>query len=458
MTVQLAIANIALDTASVSRQGFGTILFAGKHNYFQERTRTYTSTISMTEDGIPTTAGIYQAAVAAFSQTPRPPSIKIGRQETTSVLTPVVPTNGLEYKVTLASNGKAATEYSYTATVPTDDEEAVVDAIKAAIDADTNMAAVVTTTKVGTGADAVLELSQTLSGTDWFTVSGLENLDESFLATSTETAAETISRIQLEDDAWYYFTAEDHADAWQLAAAQYIEAQLKVYGISTATVGSYAATPTGIMADINTANYFRSYAFYHHEAATKFPEVAQLAEVVPYTTGTVTYGNRRVQAVSTSKNSDGNPLTATQRANILSVNGNFFAAAGNFESNPIITFNGKVAGGEWIDNIVTRDNMQVDIEADFTNFLINQKAGKVEYNKKGLNRCRSVLENTLTQYTSVDNGGIHNFIEPDFVITIADIENIPDQDKADRVLKQITFVATLTGAIQMVEITGTLTL
>lgn len=455
MPVQLAIANIALDTASVSRQGFGTILFVGKHNYFSERTRTYTSTLAMSEDGIPTDSNIYLAAQGAFSQNPKPTSIKIGRQETTSVLTPVAPVTDLEYKVTLTSNGKVATEYSYTALVGDVDQEDIVDAVKALIDADTAMAAVVTTTKVGVGADAVLELSQTVSGTDWFTVSLLTNLTESFKALSTETASETISRIQLEDDEWYYFTAEDHSTTFISGAAAYIEAQLKFYRFSTSDVGSYANPVTGALQDISTNNYFRSSGIYHHEADSKFPEVAALAEIVPFVTGTVTYANRRVAAISPSLNADGNAITTTQQNNIKSVNGDYFARVGKFASDPSIIVVGRVAGGEWIDNIVTRDNMQVDIEADFTNFLINQKASKVAYNTKGLNQCRSVLQNTLTLYTA---DGIHNFIEPDFEITISDIEDIPDADKAARVLKQITFVATLTGAIHMVEITGTLTL
>ena len=99
--------------------------------------------------------------------------------------------------------------------------------------------------------------------------------------------------------------------------------------------------------------------------------------------------------------------------------------------------------------------MQVDIQADFTNFLIQQKASKVSYNAKGLNQARDTLASTLDQYTTE---GIHNFIEPDYTITISDILDIPTADKAARTLKQITFTATLTGAIQMVEITGTLTI
>ena len=455
MSVQLAIANIALNTASVSRQGFGTILFVGKHNHFPERIKTYTSTKSMSDDGIPTTSNIYKAAQGAFSQTPSPTSIKIGRQETTSILTPTGVINGAEFKVTLGANDAVSAEFSYTASVPTDDEEAVVDALKVAIDADTDIAAKITTTKVGTGTAAVLQLTQTVSGTDWFTVSALTNITESFVALSTETAAQTINAISSEDDAYYYFTAEDKSNTFVLAAAAEIEAKLKYYRTSVAEVGSYASTPTGTAADLLTYNYDSSSSFYHHEASTLFPEVAEIAEIAFNTTGTVTYANRIVKGISTSKNADGRELTATQRGNLLKANIDYFARIGNAASDPIIAVVGKSASGEWIDNIVTRDNMQVDIVADFTDFLIQQKTSKVPYNEKGLNQARDVLASTLDQYTT---DGIHDFIEPDYVITISNIGDIPNADKAARILKQITFTAKLTGAIHMVEITGTLTL
>lgn len=456
MSVQLAIANIALDTASVSRQGFGTLIFVGKHNYFSERVRAYTSTLSMVEDGIPTSSSIYVAAQGAFSQSPSPTEIKIGRQESTSVLTPVTPTNGLEYKVTLDGNGVTSpVEITYSATVPTDDEEAVVDALKTAIDGDAELAAVITTTKVGTGASAVLELSQTVSGTDWFTVSLLTNLTESFLATSTETAADTIAAIQTEDDDWYYFHAEDKSNTFVLAAAADLEAKLKVYRTSVSESTTLDAPSTGTMADLQTNNYFRTQCFYHHDATTKFPEVATTAEIAFAVTGTVTYANRLVAGVSPSLNALGNPITATQQNNIEAVNGDYFARVGKFSTDPVTTVVGKVAAGEYLDNIVGRDNLQVDIEADITNLLIRQKSSKIAFNNKGANQLRSVLQTVLTLYTEE---GIHNFIEPDFEVIIPDQASFNPADKATRTFKQITFKATLTNAIHMVEITGTLSL
>lgn len=451
MSVQLAIANIALDTATVSRQGFGTILFVGKHNFFSERIKTYTSTLSMTDDGIPTTSNIFIAAQGAFSQTPSPTSIKIGRQETTTILALsnfVASTSS--HVVTLEANGIASAEITVPANTT---EELTIDDIITAIDA--VFSAKITAAKVGVAADAKVHLTQTVSGTDWFIVSGLTNLIETFLALSTETAADTISAISLEDDAYYYFTAEDKSSTFVLAAAADIEAKLKLYRTSVDEATSLLSTPTGIIADLNTANYFRTSAFFHHEATTKFPEVAALAEISFAVTGTVTYANRIVAAVSPSQNATGKDITTTEQLNLKKVNGDFFARVGGSTTDPVITVVGKVAAGEWIDNIVGRDNLQVDIEADFTNLLIRQKASKIAFNNKGVNQLRSVLQTVLSLYTF---NGIHNFIEDDFEVIIPDQVNFNPADKATRTFKQITFKATLTNAIHMVEITGTLSL
>lgn len=450
MSVNLAIANIALDTAIVSRQGFGTILFVGQHNYFAERVRAYTSTKAMSEDGIDANHPIFKAAEGAFSQTPAPSSILIGRQVVDSVLSiDTAPVTGKEYSVTLSVQGSSAT---FTATAGgSDTAETIFDTLKAGIDGDTDIAAVVSATVVGTGSDATLVISSLNDG--WFTLANLVSVEESF-GTSTETAAEVVAAIEAEDDSWYYITAQEKSNTFVTDMADLIESKLKVYSVSLDELSVFDPVQTGTAVDLLDGNYFRTYQMYHQEAKTTFPEVSRVAEAAFAVTGSISYGNRRVAAVPVSLNAVGKPLTTTQQNKLKAINSDFFARVGSdASSDPIIGVVGKVASGEWLDNIVGRDNMQVDIEADFNTFLINQKNGKVAFNDKGINQIKNVLSTTLTQYTP---DGTHNFIEDDFDITVADAADISTADKASRTFKQITFKATLTNAIHMVEITGTL--
>ena len=50
------------------------------------------------------------------------------------------------------------------------------------------------------------------------------------------------------------------------------------------------------------------------------------------------------------------------------------------------------------------------------------------------------------------------FVEPGWFITVPEMADISDQDKADRILRNVTFSAVLTGAIESVALAGTLTL
>ena len=446
MSVNLAIANIALDTAIVSRQGFGTILFVGQHNYFAERVRAYTSTKSMSEDGIPATHPIFKAAEGAFSQTPAPSNILIGRQSTDSVLSISEDVSiGKNYSVTVSVEGESAT---FDVTAGDDEGEVqVFTAIKSGIDGNAIISAEVSATLDG----STLVISSLNGG--WFTVTNLINIEESFSA-SSETASEVVAAIESEDDTWYYITAQDKTPTFVKEMGSLIESKLKVYAVSLDELTVFDPIQTGTAVDLKDENLFRTYNTYHQEAKTTFPEVSRIAEAAFAVTGSITYGNRRVAAVPVSLNGSGKPLTTTQQNKLKAINSDFFARVGSdVSSDPIIGVVGKVSSGEWLDNIVGRDNMQVDIQADFNTFLINQKNGKVAFNDKGINQVKNVLSTTLTQYTP---DGPHNFIEDTFDITVSDAVDITQAEKGSRTFKQITFTATLTNAIHMVEITGTL--
>ena len=70
---------ITRKTATVSRAGFGTLLFLGVNAKFTERVRSYSNIAAVAED-FSTTSDEYIAASKAFSQSPSPTLLKIGRK------------------------------------------------------------------------------------------------------------------------------------------------------------------------------------------------------------------------------------------------------------------------------------------------------------------------------------------------------------------------------------------
>ncbi|ASU03373.1 hypothetical protein [Pseudoalteromonas phage J2-1] len=456
MSVQLAIANISLETATVGRQGFQGIMFAAKHNLWSERIRTYTDADALLEDGFSADDAAYKALRGGFSQTPRPQSIKVGRANASTVLNVTEDVvDGLEYNVTVNALGSlAALEISVTAGTG-ETKQDILDQVVTAITGNADLNAKITASVTGTGNDAILTLSHKV-GDDWFTVTNLLNLSTSAGAVE-ESAAEMLAAIAIEDDSWYYITSEEKSVTFIEELAAEVEARFKLFRYTTKEEGAYAAVLSGSVKTVKDNQYFRTMPEYHHLAEDTYPEVAALAEIATFTTGRVTYHARIVSGVPAALNATGGNLTATQVSNMKSNEVNFYdkvqISGASFSTNPSITYGGKVASGELTMNIVTRDNLQVDLEATTTELMIRQKNGRLAFDETSLNKVRGAVRTVLNQYESED---FHNFLLPNTSITIPRVSEINAADKAANVFKQVSFKGTLRGAIHMIEITGTL--
>jgi len=92
-------------TRTASRRGFGIAMLAAHHTRFPERARSYADPSEMLDDGFETTDAAYLAAVAFCSQSPRPPTFKIGRRlgtpDQTIRLTPGTPVEDEVFGITI---------------------------------------------------------------------------------------------------------------------------------------------------------------------------------------------------------------------------------------------------------------------------------------------------------------------------------------------------------------------
>ncbi len=111
--------NITEESAGIPRLGFGTLMIASCNATFPERARTYTGLADMVDDGFSSTSPEYRAARAAFSQKPRPVSIKIGRlvgkPTLINLVTVALVAEGAAYAATVKGTGITDTTVSYTA-------------------------------------------------------------------------------------------------------------------------------------------------------------------------------------------------------------------------------------------------------------------------------------------------------------------------------------------------------
>lgn len=436
---------ISLNTTGISVEGFSTLLIVGPHAHSLARVETYTDSDSMLDNGFSSTDPLYLAAVDAFSQIPRPAVVKIGRQlvDAVNVTVNKVTAAGV-YTVTVstkdADGNVTAKPYSYTNNNGTASD--ICDGIAALITADTSAAV----TAVSSG--GVLTLTGNDGGSFAVSVSSMLSMANN---TVTEGIADTMAAITASDNDWYGWAFVDRTQANILAAAAWTEAHRKLFGTAIAEAGAMDAdvtTDTGYLLMNN--NFFRTFWFYHADAATDFPECAVFARCFAILPGGETWANKKLAGVTTD------PLTETQYLAITSKNGNTFERFRNVS----ITQNGKVAAGEWIDVIRFRDWLQEEMTVNIFNALIN--SDKTPYTDAGIaiieNQMRAALRLGQTRGgvapTEYDEDGNENL---GYTISVPLAANISANQKASRILQDMKFTARLAGAIHVVQITGSLT-
>lgn len=439
----IAVVNIALQSAGVTAQGFGVPLFASSHRYFPERVRAYSSIEEATAD-LPTSSAAYQAVEAFFSNTPRPSLVKVGRREASLDLTVATGSTGAGF--TLYAND-GTTTYSVVISISGElNEAAVATAIDAAIAADTDVNALVTST-VSTN---VVSLDVAAASYTFWVQDLTNELSEAY--NSIETAAELIAEISLEDDDYYFFTADDHTDVFVEAAAEAIEARTKMYFFSTddsTCLTPYAdGSATDILGKVKDSAYFRTKGFFHHDADTQFPECLYVGYNAPFDAGSVTWSNLQVALAGSKDPVTGLVLSSTQKGYLEDRNAAYVDRIGGLS----IIRNGLVAGGERIDSIRGRDNLQVDMDTAYTNFLISQQGGKVPYNDTGISQLEGICRSVLARYV------VRGFINTNYETDFPRESQVPTADKQARIYQQGSFVAELTGAIELVRISGVLSL
>lgn len=442
----IANVNISLDTSGITEEGFSTILIAALHAHSLNRVDSISSVDDLVDLGFATTDPAYYAATSAFSQTPAPDTVKIGRinPSQAAVTVGTVSTAG-EYTVTIStkdSDGNVtATPYEYTNAGG--DAAAILDGIEALITADAN--AKVTAAVSGT---TMTLTPKTTGASIKYAVS--TNLDLAF-TTFTETIAEAMAAITAEDSDFYGIVLADRTQANILAMAAWTETQEKLFGTSTAEAGAIdASVSSDTASELSAKNYYRTHYWYHANAATEYLEAAIMAKCFNSNPGTINWANKTLSGITKDS------LTTTQRTAVHNKNGNTFEPMRNLS----LTFNGKVAEGEWIDIIRGRDWLSEDMAVNVANVIVNTK--KVDYTDAGIAKVEAAMKKTLDLGVTrgfiapveYDSSGNKN---PSYTITVPLSSDISANTKASRILSDMQFTARLAGAINVVNISGSLT-
>ena len=420
---------ITRETTAVSRRGFSTILILGVNKAFTSLVRTYSNLKAVLED-FQSTDKEAVAAASIFSQSPSVTNIKIGRRATsdTTIITISNVLNTTKYTVTI--NG---TEFSFTSDATATNLE-IVAGLELAVNAGSEP---VTLTD---NIDGTYDLDADVGGVAY---SVKVDVNQTMAFTTTDTLANDLTAISNEDDDYYGVIYTLRVQADQEAIATFIETQKKVFSTASDDADikdvTDASDTTSLAAVLKSLSFARSQVISLSNAVTQFPEAAILGSVLPLDPGTWTADLKLLTGITVDR------TTSTQRKNILDKNATQYTEVGGKN----VTEEGKVAEGEHLDVIVLIDFVISRITENIFNLLTIKP--KVPFTDGGITQIQSEINQVLQDNVTV--GGIA--LDPPFSISVPKAKDISDGDKAARILKDVKFQFTVSGAIHAVTINGT---
>ncbi|WP_435952740.1 DUF3383 family protein [Dryocola sp. BD626] len=436
---QIANVNISLETASIAKASFGIPLAVSPTTAFSERIRKYSSYNAAQQDGLD--AQTLKALSAVFSQTPRPNQAWVGRRDADlidlSVTSADVATGNI---YTFSVNG---TSITYTA-ASGDDALDVYTGLKTALAAQSVIDALFTSTVDSEGLH--IKVKAPVTANIIKPVNNLAIVTFGF----ADSLEEDLNAIQQEDPGWYGFALVERGDALIQDAAAWAETQTKLFFACSDTAAIWSSAKDDLASQLQSLQYLRTSLIAHKAAATEYPEMAWMGRCFTIAPGGETWALKSLAAITPSKFSD------TEQSYIFQKNANAYE---QYAENTFIINKGKVASGEWIDVVRFRDWLVDTIQKNIASLMIRQK--KVPYTNGGIALIVNNLNGSLIQGQQA--GGIapderdsDGNTVPGFRITYPNAADVSADIKATRTL-YIEFVALLAGAIQMVQIDGSLT-
>ncbi len=268
----------------------------------------------------------------------------------------------------------------------------------------------------------------------------LEYRDVTPDGSGTETVAEAVAAVSLIDDDWYCCLSAFVSSPIMQNLGPYIEASYKILIIRNQDTDVLdAAVTTDICSVLQAGSAFRTAVMYHSKADEQFPDCAWAGKCLPSDPGSITW---KFKTLATITNDTWN---GTEESTLRNKGANMYIRVAGLN----MTQEGVMAGGEFIDVVRSIDWTRARLQEDVYALLKN--APKVPYTDAGVAQVENVVRAVLQEG---ENQGIYT-PDPKFTVTVPKVADISFTDRANRLLPDVNFSATLAGAIHAVEINGT---
>lgn len=432
------VVNIAISVsgAGPTLAGFGEPLCLAYHTEYTDRVREY-SNLSGVAGDFPTTAPAYLMAQSVFAQIPSPPALKIGRRalpysqtlhvtclsaSATDTYDFNVRTPGGSWQnITIASTGVPATDAATIATALT--------ALSITHLTVTHSSAIITLTMA---AGYLLDIQP-----DYVHCSLADVTADPGIATD-------INAVIAADPNWYGLLLDSQSSAEVQAAAANIEAEggagyICVYNNSDTACADPSST-TDVMYVLKQSAYERTSGLFAQTQVLCYSAAAWMGRMFPTVAGSENWAFKTLAGIPADA------LTTNQIHAVENKNASVYTTLAGLN----LTQFGKTPGGEWIDIVrgtdALKNVMQIGILALQANSL------KVPFTDAGIDMYRNVISASLKQF--VDSGFLADTPAP--YISLPAAAAVSPTSKAARNLPNVSFSATLAGAINSTTINGVL--
>ena len=241
---------------------------------------------------------------------------------------------------------------------------------------------------------------------------------------------------------WYGVALTSRAVQDIIATADWVETRPKLFGTCSSQEAiineSANDDQTSLAYQLFSTGYDRTFLLWHQDADDDYPECAWMGRCLPLEPGSETWKFKTLNTIPYSN------LSTNQAINAQTKSCNTYQFVGGRN----ITAEGVVSSGEFIDIIRGVDWLTARIQEFVFFVLVNNN--KVPYTDTGIAMIEAEVRRAL------DLGVTNNFLaaDPQYTISVPRAAAVPPNDKANRILKNVNFQATLAGAIHFVEIRG----
>ncbi len=425
-------------------------MIAAYHTHYGDRVRGYNDLAGMVTDGFSTTEPAYLAAAKAFSQNPRPTTVKIGRRANPPVQSfSVEMLDGTIGDVTAFSVGGTAVTYTGTGSTGATGQALAAFSLQSSIAFALGTGATGATVVQGTGATGatstrnIVYVTATGGGGQLFDLT-VPSASFAKVKISNRTpdpgVVADLTAIAAFDNDWYGLALDSNSSAEVTAAAVWVEANKKLAAFDTSDSACYDVSLTSdVMSVLQAAGYTRSGVWYN-EQLLSYEAAAICAQRLTSNPGSDTWANKSIAGVTFSN------ISEPQAVIVKGKGGNVYIRTNGIN----LTLYGQTAAGQYYDTVRFIDWLGTTAQVAYLSLLAN--SAKIPFTDEGGDLFQSVLQGVMEQ--GVLAGGLAKSPAP--TVVVPKVATITLANRLARNFTGIVFNGTLAGAVHSLQITGNL--